>query len=154
MRTIGVLLLAGLALSLTGCGSTMFADRLLGSVDPLVTSTVPRDSVPGFLAEPQDEDDVIDELDLAVLGIDPASVHYQGVWEGQEVFLAVSGGNAVKVITGIDGEPEGWGAGGSLGNSVIGLSETDEMTLQYLPQGTTAVPKGWSALSDWVIVRP
>lgn len=84
--------------------------------------------------------------------MDPASTRFQGRWEGKEVFLGVSGDNTVNIITGVEGESEGWGAGRSVGNTVLGFSNADEVSLQYLPQGSDTPPEGWSALSDWVIV--
>ena len=127
-------------------------------VDDLVVSTVPSSSVPDFLAEAQDESDIVDEFDVTSFGVAVNSIRFQGEWGGREIFLGVSGEATVNFLVGVDDEPTEWGVGRSIGNSVIGtntdwLDQTGRTTVQYLPQGTEEVPEGWSALSDWVIVR-
>jgi hypothetical protein len=137
-----VMVVAGL---LTGCSSAG------GSGDELVKSTVDRSTVPGFVSEEQGERDVITGFDVTGLGIDPATTRYQGVWDGQDVYLGVAGHSTVHVITVPLENPEEWGSGSSIGNSVLGRG--DPLSLQYLPQGTAVVPDGWSDLSDWMIIR-
>jgi hypothetical protein len=134
------------ALSLTGCSSLAG-----GSGDELVTSNVDRSTVPGFVSEKQVERDVIDGFDVTELGIDPATTRYQGEWDGQDVYLGITGGSAVQVVTVSLDNPEEWWSGTSVGNSVLGLG--DPVTLQYLPQGTEVVPDGWRAMSGWMMIR-
>ena len=139
-----LILIAGL---LAGCSAQPF-----GSYD-LVTSAVDPASTPAFLGTTQRNSDLIDDLDVTAFGVVPASLRYQGEWEGLSVYLGVSGISTVHVITGRPGDPDTWGSGSSEGNTVIGLGRTDETTLQYLPQGTSEVPEGWHALSPHVIVK-
>ena len=143
--------LVGLLLS--GCGASAVGDEL-------VTSTVDVQSVPGFVAEEQDEEDVISAFDVATFGVDPDTTRYQGEWEGEDfqpgisgydVYLGLAGSYTVHLITVPVGHPDMWGSGSSDGNTVVGLGEP--ITLQYLPQGTAVPPEGWHALSDWIIVR-
>ena len=138
-----VLLVAAL---LTGCGSIA-----RDSGDKLVTSDVDRSTVPGFVVEEQDQRDVIDDFDVTGLGVDPATTRYQGQWHGRDIYLGVAGDFTVYVLNASLENPEDWGSGSSVGNSVLGMG--DPVSLQYLPQGTAVVPDGWRALSDWMIIR-
>ena len=140
-----VILLAGCASDTVGPGDDS---------DDLVTSTVGRETIPEFLAEPQEPRDLeaVEAIDL--FEVDPDSYRYQGEWEGKDVYLAYVHGITVHLITGTPGE-EGWSDASTIGNAVLGLGSGtgEELGLQYLPQGTADVPEGWTALSDWVIVR-
>ncbi len=123
-------------------------------VDRLVTSDVDPRSIPGFVNDPQTEIDMI--ADLPFTDIDPASIRYQGEWEGTNIYLGVTGTATARFITLLPDVSEGWGASGSFGNVVHGLGTglDGEMNVQYLPHGTAEPPEGWIALSDWIIVRP
>lgn len=137
----------------SGCATARSdADR-----DPsldLVETDVSPTSTPLFLEQPQGEDDELPE-EAAFASADPASVRYQGTWEGQAVYLAVSDSYRVELIVGVFGDESTWASNSSDGNVVIGLGfgSTGEPGLQYVPHGSADPPQGWTALSDFIIVR-
>jgi len=153
MRTLASILVLGSAILLSGCAASPPVDEV--AAEPaLLETTVPRDSVPGFLSEPQVEEDQVQNDFLDSVGIDPASIRLQGAVEGERIYLAVkAGSNSVQIIHGTPGT-DAWGSGGSLGNGVLGSSLTmmGEGHMQYLPQGTGDLPEGWTAFSDWIAV--
>lgn len=151
MALLTMTLVSGCAAGDASSRST--APAFVGPGSELVTSEVPPTSAPAFLSTPQDEIDLLPPHAIAVLKVDPATARFQGKWNGKEVYLAVAGAVAVRVVTGITGDDESWASGGSLDNRVIGLSDDESGSLQYLPQGTGTVPNGWTALSDFVIVK-
>lgn len=147
-----MLLLAGCATLGDGQGANVLGES------ELVESAVPADSIPSFLAEPQDANDVVPDFDIAASGMDPDSIRYQGRKDGMDLFLGVAGTNTVRLITQVVEDPKQLSWGGSVGNRVFGSSHEWEspdgdITVQYLPQGTSQAPDGWSAFSEWLIVR-
>jgi hypothetical protein len=148
-------------LILSGCAASPLAVSDAADEDVLVTSTVDKSELPGFLAEEQDADDVVPCLKAGDTFLDPATIRYQGEWHGDngvpnssgyDIYLGTNGrGSTVNVITVSIDDPEQWGFGSSMGNTVVGLG--DPVSLQYLPQGTATPPEGWHALSPWVIVK-
>lgn len=149
MKLLGGAVLLAVVLGVSGCASN------LGAEYELMTSDVAADSTPGFVAEPQTEQDVIEAFDVSRLGgLDPDSTRYQGVRDGYAMFLAVQGENSVYFVGGEVGAESSWGAGGGTGNTVMGFEPIEGgPVFQYLPHGTGDLPDGWSALSEWVAVQ-
>jgi hypothetical protein len=145
MKGFGGVLVVGVAVLLSGCASVTGGG--------LVTSDIDPSSKPAFLAIAQEPSDIVDEIDVASRGIDPGTTRFQGEWEGHDVYLGVSGESTVNVITGVPGDEDTWGSGSSNGNVVIGYGLYEEITMQYLPHGSANPPEGWTALSDYMIVR-
>ncbi len=157
MRILGGVVIVAVGLMLAGCAALTQAAVTLEEleVDRLVTSDVDPASTPGFVNDPQTEVDMIgDEIPYST--IDGASIRYQGEWDDTSIYLGLVDTATVRIITLLPDVPDGWAAGGSLGNTVFGLATgTDgKMNVQYVPHGTAEVPEGWIALSDWIIVRP
>ncbi|WP_348003908.1 hypothetical protein [Pseudolysinimonas sp.] len=162
MKVLGGVILIGV-LVLSGCSA---APSLPEAGSDLVISDVNPDSVPAFLSTPQGEDDVLPD-EASALSIAPQTIRYQGEWSGKSVYLGVNGTSTVVIISGVPGDPATWGAGSSIGNVVIGMSDwpsdsdpsdsdpsdSDDVALQYLPQGSANPPDGWIALSPFLIVR-
>lgn len=144
-----------IALSLlSGCASTS-SEAADGSTqvteDALMTSDADRQSIPAFLSTPQEDDDLLPP-EGRDLGVDPASTRLQGEWREQTIYLAVQGANDVQLLVG--DEDAGFGVGGGSGNSVLGhVAEDGSYQIQYVPQGTSDIPDGWTALSDFVMVK-
>lgn len=159
MRKVGGFFVVCVTLLLAACapsGEGQSANSV--SQSALVESTVPADSPPSFLAEPQDANDIVPEFDVAASGMDPDSIRYQGRKDGMDLFLGVAGTNTVRLITQVVEDPTQLSWGGSVGNRVFGSSHewesgNGDITVQYVPQGTSQAPDGWSAFSEWLIVR-
>lgn len=123
-------------------------------VEQLVSSDVDPSSPPGFLATEQRPIDRLSDEMVTIGNLDPASSRFQGEWKGRQYFLAVQGDNGVHVVNGIAGDDRSWGVWGGAGNAVLGSSDGDgTLTMQYLPQGTSVIPDGWTALSAFLIVK-
>ncbi|EPR75367.1 hypothetical protein ADILRU_2323 [Leifsonia rubra CMS 76R] len=127
-------------------------------VDPAIEGMMRDDalasSTPGFLSDPQVETDLLPEEAAGLVGGDPTNSRFQGMWNGQQVYLTVKGDYMVSVVTGPWGDEQVWSGGGGLGNTASSHEDTaNGEVLIYLPQGTETVPDGWIALSDWVSVK-
>ena len=156
MRILGGVAILAAGLMLGGCAAIAQAVNIpeMMEVDRLVTSDVDPASTPLFLSDPQTEIDMIGDQ-ISSSGIDSDSIRYQGEWDDTRIYLGVVDETTVRMILLPLDIPDGWGAGGSLGNTVFGMATgTDgKINLQYVPHGTAEPPEGWIALSDWVIVR-
>ncbi len=137
----------------SGCGTAESGADPDPAVD-LVETDVSPTSTPLFLEQPQGDLDELPE-EAAFASADPASVRYQGMWERQAVYLAVSDDYRVELIVGVVGDESTWASNSSDGNVVIGLGvgDTGEVGSQYVPHGSDDPPEGWTALSDFIIVR-
>jgi hypothetical protein len=154
-RTVSAIAAATLATALlAGCAPLYDWDALehpVTELDPILTSDVDPTTAPGFAATPQVDADVLPASEL-MPSIDGASTRFQGHWDGRDVYLALTRNGSVAMVT-VPG-----GTGSSSGNSVLALSELsdvegDDVGLVYLPQGTSDLPDGWRAMTDWVAVR-
>lgn len=140
------IVVAGLLL-LAGCSTPYVANDL----DEMMTTDVEPTTLPAFLDDAQSERDILPSEDLETTSIDPTSTRYEGRWEGWDVYLAVSGEYTVNLVSVDPTTHRVVSYGHGIGNSVTGTGEP--LSLQYLPQGTTVVPEGWRALTEWIIVR-
>jgi hypothetical protein len=138
---------------LAGCSAQW--ESLKPKHDAILDSTVDPSSTPEFIDSMQDRQDVL-PASIEATAFDASSSRYQGEWDHKDVYLALGagGGNVNLIYVPID-NPDLVGTGSAVGNSVLAASKegVDEIGLVYLPQGTTHLPRGWSALSDWVAVR-
>jgi hypothetical protein len=161
MRKWGILVAAAVVLSsIAACSASP------GRVDPvgqsgtqqppidLVASEVSQDSTPLFLDAPRSDLRDIPVGISSAFGLDSATVRYQGQWHGQKVYLTARG-NSVSILQGKPGDAESWGISSSAGNYVLGTSVNGSSNglLQYLPAGNATIPTGWTALSEFIIVR-
>ncbi|MGV8885505.1 MAG: hypothetical protein ACOH1T_07950 [Microbacteriaceae bacterium] len=154
MRILAAALVLSSALLVSGCALQAHDDGFV-SEPALLESTVPSDSMPGFLDESQAEEDKVQNDFLDSINIDPASIRLQGQVKEERIYLAVTkGSNSVQIIHGTPGT-DSWAAGGSYGNGVLGssLSIEGDGFMQYLPQGTSDIPEGWTSFSDWIVVQ-
>jgi hypothetical protein len=152
MRIGGLLAAASALALLTGCSAPV---PVAGDSALLPTEVAP-DSRPGFLDDPQDPDLDLPATLLAAPAIDVDTVRYQGEWFGDDLYLYE--GDGTVYLLGVSTEdPELWHTASSLGNVPFALESgdatDDEWLLQYLPQGTTALPDGWTAFSPWLASR-
>ncbi|MBX3104974.1 MAG: hypothetical protein IT191_02695 [Microbacteriaceae bacterium] len=116
-----------------------------------MTTTIDSSTIPAFLNEPQEKSDMLAVDELEGSSIDPSSTRFEGRWEDWDVYLGVSGKYTVNIISVDPDTHRVVSYGHGIGNSVAGLGEP--ISLQYLPQGTSEVPDGWHALTEWIIVR-
>ena len=146
VRRLAPILLAP-ALLLTGCSAATDADTAL------VTSDVDPDTPPAFLDTAQQPSDRLTDFDVTRAGVDPDSTRYQGTWDGDRLYLGVTGTSTVVFLAGVPGDASSWTWSSSEGNAVMGFGVHGPADLQYLPEGTADAPQGWFALSDYLIAQ-
>jgi hypothetical protein len=135
-------------LLLAGCASSSVDDYN----PPIVTTTVAINSTPGFLATPQTQ---ADKLGSTINNVEASSTRYQGSVHGTKVFLGVQGGahggNTVVLLYNMN---KGFGAGNSIGNTVLTALLPHNYWAEYVPQGANVnTLKGFVPLSKWIIVH-
>jgi hypothetical protein len=130
---------------------------LLSSCAPSTTpshaaSGTPSPSVsqPAFLAaEQSDGDRLPDDLTTRV-HVEAGTTRFQGQWEGQQIFLAVSDDHSVCLVSGRSGDADSWSSACGHGDEVVDRTLDDGGTIKYVPISTATTPEGWTRVSQFV----
>ncbi|HEY4225875.1 MAG TPA: hypothetical protein VGM70_08685 [Pseudolysinimonas sp.] len=137
-------LAAALLLSSCAPSSTPVAEH---TETPTPTPTV---SQPAFLQTGQSSADLLPADVAQTVSVDPVSTRFQGSWDGHQIFLALKDSTSVCLVTGLAGDGSSWASGCGTGNEVVTDQLPDGGIVKYLPMTTSAVPAGWTRLSDHV----